>query len=1084
MSSAASRVPKPVLRGGGGCFICGAGHSIKACDVLARSAPGLADNSRVLGAVVARCKEGDAAGAHTIMLDFVEGRPLGRRPSGSAAGEVVSGAASAAALAPSPPLPPVGDPPASPAAAFTLNKSGRGCYLCASPHDVRACPRLPPSLATGRALFGFVDKCKTGDVAAVRAMLSKHAARGAAAGGSGSPAAPPSPTPAAPAASAPAPPMAGGGMRAGSWADAARSSSGALAALPSAAAVSAAPLQGAAPPPPPPPLAHPPQQPASRQAPGSPLGGLHLSGSTTGPSPADPPLARLPSTGLAPPRFTAVAWPPSVGDGGGGRSGGGPPPPLPDNGSLSSFLGGAYAARDPVLSSFSAAAGGSGGGGLGRGGGGGGPPGVVESVLPGGAYGHAHAAHAPAQPGWGAQPALTWPGGGGWADQAQQAQQAQQTQQAQQAAAYGGYQHPHPGAHPHPQPAAHYGGHPAHAHPPPPPHHLSYGDPASLAADTARQAAIAGDYPSLEAAAATGGGGGPATPAGLRNRAGEYNCFLNVVLQALWASAGFGRALVSALSAHRPADPVAASLVGLMEGFAAAEEDKKGGGRGGGAGGRAVVDPAPLRAALAAASGAAARLPSASGKGFAVGEMADAAEVLGALWEAAARAGPAGADCVSSAFGARVAEVVTCARCGARAPAGPPHTSLIHTAPAAALRAVVAGRPPIAFGKALQAVAVGSRTCGGCGSPAPAVPVVGPPLPRAFVLQLAWDSPAAPPDVIAGTLAAMGEELDLADLYGAAAAAAAAAGAANGGGGAAHHQPPHPPSSTTRYALSAAICFYGSHYSALVAAPGSGTTLGARRAYDLMDDASASRVGAWPDVVARCVAGRVQPAVLFYDRVGAVAAPPSPPPPPPPPPAAAAAAFVPSAPARSGWAAIAARPPAPLSPRGSGGGTAAAPPLGALPAHNPSTAPSGASVVTVSRPAQPGGGGGGNTASSPVGPSPVAAGNNGTPRRRRGGSGSGAAAAAAPAAPAAPAPASSPAGPATARASGSGGGNGGGRPSRGRGGAKERERRAGKDGKGGEGGGKAAAPAAAVPAAAAAAAPAAGVDGSGGGRRK
>ena len=84
MSSAASRVPKPALRGGGGCFICGAGHSIKACDVLARSAPGLADNSRVLGAVVARCKEGDATGAHTIMLDFVEGRPLGRRPSGSA----------------------------------------------------------------------------------------------------------------------------------------------------------------------------------------------------------------------------------------------------------------------------------------------------------------------------------------------------------------------------------------------------------------------------------------------------------------------------------------------------------------------------------------------------------------------------------------------------------------------------------------------------------------------------------------------------------------------------------------------------------------------------------------------------------------------------------------------------------------------------------------------------------------------------------------------------------------------------------------------------------------------------------------
>ena len=59
------------------------------------------------------------------------------------------------------------------------------------------------------------------------------------------------------------------------------------------------------------------------------------------------------------------------------------------------------------------------------------------------------------------------------------------------------------------------------------------------------------------------------------------------------------------------------------------------------------------------------------------------------------------------------------------------------------------------------------------------------------------------------------------------------------------------------YALRAAICFYGQHYSAFVLTPDAGGWL-------LCDDAHVALVGAWPDVVRKCAAGRIQPSVLFY----------------------------------------------------------------------------------------------------------------------------------------------------------------------------------------------------------------------------
>ena len=66
------------------------------------------------------------------------------------------------------------------------------------------------------------------------------------------------------------------------------------------------------------------------------------------------------------------------------------------------------------------------------------------------------------------------------------------------------------------------------------------------------------------------------------------------------------------------------------------------------------------------------------------------------------------------------------------------------------------------------------------------------------------------------------------------------------------------PSPGPRYALRSMVCYYGSHYQALVLVPDLGCWL-------LLDDAAVSSVGDWGDVVRKCEAGRIQPCALFFE---------------------------------------------------------------------------------------------------------------------------------------------------------------------------------------------------------------------------
>jgi ubiquitin C-terminal hydrolase len=54
------------------------------------------------------------------------------------------------------------------------------------------------------------------------------------------------------------------------------------------------------------------------------------------------------------------------------------------------------------------------------------------------------------------------------------------------------------------------------------------------------------------------------------------------------------------------------------------------------------------------------------------------------------------------------------------------------------------------------------------------------------------------------------------------------------------------------------VCYYGMHYHAFVKQQPGG-------AWAVYDDSAVIPVGAWPDVRARCAAGRIQPSVLFFE---------------------------------------------------------------------------------------------------------------------------------------------------------------------------------------------------------------------------
>ncbi|KAL4433799.1 hypothetical protein ABPG75_000240 [Micractinium tetrahymenae] len=316
--------------------------------------------------------------------------------------------------------------------------------------------------------------------------------------------------------------------------------------------------------------------------------------------------------------------------------------------------------------------------------------------------------------------------------------------------------------------------------------------------------------------------------AGLRNEAGEYNCFLNVIIQCLWRCADFRQQVAGWDAAFCGADPVVGCLHALFQQFQRQEQQLQSEAAHGGA--APLVDPTPLREALAA-------LP---GRQFRMGEMNDAAEVLLSIYErvmeAASQMGlPAG---IKPTFGLSVREEVHCSHCG-KDTHQTSYTQYFYNTQATVLHMLRgAYGDGLSTGQLLREAEVQHhKSCdedlAGCGRPCPVNSFLLR-APRVFTLQLAWESHSEHPGDIAATLAAIDEEVDLGEVY---------QGAKPG----AH-----------RYRLRSMVCYYGQHYQALVLVPEAGGWL-------MFDDTRVARVGGWEAVRRKCEAGRIQPSVLFYE---------------------------------------------------------------------------------------------------------------------------------------------------------------------------------------------------------------------------
>lgn len=351
---------------------------------------------------------------------------------------------------------------------------------------------------------------------------------------------------------------------------------------------------------------------------------------------------------------------------------------------------------------------------------------------------------------------------------------------------------------------------------------VASGYPPSMSADGSAAADAGAEADSDAASALT-------AAVGLANATGEYNCFLNTIIQCMWHCTHF-RAYLEQFppGTFGARHPVVEALTGLFHALSAAEREWQPGRK------RRVVNPTALREALDA-------LP---GHRFRIGEMNDASEVLGAVYDCL-RDVPRlvhaqyGTPVVEDFFGLKMWEHVKCGACGVVSHHVRSHVEWFHIVAATALRDVAAALPGHGFGNLLrqldaQHVKRCDKELGGCERAIQPIKTIER-TPNVFCVQLAWEADVAAEE-IAGTMAAVEEVVRLEDVY---------AGS--------NFLPTH----GAVYRLGAMVCYYGQHYHAFIFKPDANQWL-------LFDDATVLTIGGWGEVVRRCAAGRIQPAVLFY----------------------------------------------------------------------------------------------------------------------------------------------------------------------------------------------------------------------------
>ncbi|MCL7032655.1 hypothetical protein MKW94_021619 [Papaver nudicaule] len=319
---------------------------------------------------------------------------------------------------------------------------------------------------------------------------------------------------------------------------------------------------------------------------------------------------------------------------------------------------------------------------------------------------------------------------------------------------------------------------------------------------------------------------------GLKNEAGDYNCFLNVIIQSLWQLKCFREEFLGRKKSLdvRVGDPCAVcALYDIFMALSTASADMQ----------TEAVAPISLRVALS-------NLYPDSDL-FQV--MNDASEVLAVIFDCLHRSFASvssgnGSDCASKAcvahslFGMNIFEKMCCNSCGLESK-HLKYTSFFHNINASALRTAKQILCDSSFGELLYNVQMSQQLAcdpesGGCGKLNYIHQFLSNP-PRVFTAVLGWQDTHECTNDISATLAALTTEFDFAVLY---------RGLLPG----------------NKHRLISVACYYGQHYCCF-------TYNCEQDRWTMYDDETVKVIGEWDDVILMWERAHLQPHILFFEAV-------------------------------------------------------------------------------------------------------------------------------------------------------------------------------------------------------------------------